>query len=316
MISLDVTKNRETYIGGSDIAAVMGLSRYKTPLKLWAEKTGKITPEDISTKEAVRLGTDLEEFVAAQFTKETGKTVRKAPKAYTHKNYPYMVAHIDRIVTNTDELLECKTCSAFKNNEWENDEIPQEYILQVMWYLGITGRKIGHIACLIGGQKFVTRKIEFDAELFDKMVEAAKTFWEHVQKDIPVTVMANDDETLKALYSADISDFYIELYPEDEKTAEHTIAFEDKIAYLQELKMHIKEMQEEQKAIETTIKDIIKDNLGIKTPKYIITWKPQTKTSIDTTLLKKNEPEIVAKYLCSATYRVMTIKTNKGNEVA
>ena len=278
MISLDVTKNRETYIGGSDIAAVMGLSRYKTPLKLWAEKTGKITPEDISTKEAVRLGTDLEEFVAAQFTKETGKTVRKAPKAYTHKNYPYMVAHIDRIVTNTDELLECKTCSAFKNNEWENDEIPQEYILQVMWYLGITGRKIGHIACLIGGQKFVTRKIEFDAELFDKMVEAAKTFWEHVQKDIPVTVMANDDETLKALYSADISDFYIELYPEDEKTAEHTIAFEDKVAYLQELKMHIKEMQEEQKAIETTIKDIIKDNLGIKTPKYIITWKPQTKT--------------------------------------
>lgn len=156
--SLDVTLNRNTYIGGSDIAAVMGLSRYNTPLKIWAEKTGKIEPADLSAIEAVQLGSDLEEFVSAQFTKATGKIVRKAPKAYTHKDYPYMVAHIDRLVTGTDELLECKTCSFFKGEEWKDEEIPQEYILQVMWYLGITGRKVGYIACLIGGQKFVYKK--------------------------------------------------------------------------------------------------------------------------------------------------------------
>lgn len=264
--------DRNNFIGGSDIAAVMGMSRWKTPLKLWTEKTLKLPPQDLSNNEAVEMGTKLEQFVADLFSEKTGKNVRRAPKEYRHPSYPYMVAHIDRLVTGTDELLECKTCSIFKKDEWENDDIPQEYILQLMWYLGITGRKVGHIAVLIGGQSFKYKKIKFDEELFDQMVEAAKEFWEHVQNDTPPKIMTNDDETLKELYG-EHNDFMIELFPEDEKTTEAVMLFDEKIAYLQEIKAHIKSLQDEKKEIETSIKDVIKDNLGIKTPKYIITWK-------------------------------------------
>ena len=101
----DVTLNRNEFLGGSDIAAVMGMSRWKTPLKLWAEKTGKLPLPDLSDVEAVELGTDLEEFVAKKFTQKTGKAVRRSPKYYQHPDYPYMVAHVDRLVTGTDELL-------------------------------------------------------------------------------------------------------------------------------------------------------------------------------------------------------------------
>ena len=255
----DVTLNRNEFLGGSDIAAVMGMSRWKTPLKLWAEKTGKLPLPDLSDVEAVELGTDLEEFVAKKFTQKTGKAVRRSPKYYQHPDYPYMVAHVDRLVTGTDELLECKTASFFKKDEWENDDIPQEYILQVMWYLGITGRKIGHIAVLIGGQSFKYKQIEFDSELFETMVEAAKEFWQHVKDDTPPAVMPDDDETLKDLYS-EHTEVMIELYPENEETAQAVQTFEDKVAYLQEVKGHIKNLQDEQKEIETAIKDIIKDN--------------------------------------------------------
>ena len=55
-----------------------------------------------------------------------------------------------------------------------------------------------------------------------------------------------------------------------------------KVGYLQEIKNAHKQLQDEQKEIETSVKDIIKDNLGIKTPKYIITWKNQTTTKFDT----------------------------------
>jgi len=314
-ITKDVTLNRNEYIGGSDIAAIMGLSRWKTPLKLWCEKTSKLPAPDLSDNEAVELGTDLEEFVAQKFSQKTGKAVRQAPKVYQHPDYPYMVAHIDRLVTGTDELLECKTCSAFKKEEWEGEEIPQEYILQVMWYLGITGRKIGHIAVLIGGQAFRTKPIEFDQEMFDSMVEAAKEFWTHVLSDIPPAIMPNDDETLKDLYS-DHTEVMIELFPTDDESAVATTAFEDKVAYLQEVKMHIKDLQDEQKELETSIKDIIKDNLGIKTPKYVITWKAQTKSGFDTKLLKTEHPELAEKYATSTTYRVMRISNNKESEVA
>lgn len=172
------------------------------------------------------------------------------------------------------KLLECKTASFFKKDEWEDDEIPQEYILQVMWYLGITGRKIGHIAVLIGGQSFKYKQIEFDAELFNTMVEAAKEFWDCVQNDTPPAVMPDDDETLKDMYS-DHSEFMIELYPDKEENKVAMEALEEKIAYLQEIKAHQKNLEAERKEIETALKDIIKGNLGIKTLKYSITWKNQ-----------------------------------------
>lgn len=310
MATKDVKENRHLYIGGSDIAKVMGLSRWGTPLSLWAEKTGKIPPKDLSNVEAVELGNDLEDFVANKFSQKTGKAVRRSPKVYQHPQYPYMVAHIDRLVTGTDELLECKTCSFFKKDEWEGEEIPQEYILQVIWYLGIAGRKVGYIAVLIGGQSFKYKKIEFDSELFDKMVESAKDFWQHVQDDTPVDIVATDDETLKDLYS-NHSEIMIDLIPTDEQTKQACDVLEEKVGYLQEIKMHIKQLQDEQKEIETTVKDIIKDNLGIKTPKYIITWKNQTTTKFDTVKLRQERPETFEDYSYESSYRVMRISKNK-----
>lgn len=311
----DVTYNRNKFIGGSDIAKIMGLSRWGTPLKLWAEKTGKLPAPDLSNVEAVEMGTRLEQFVADLFAVKTGKSVRRSPKYYQHPDYPYMIAHVDRLVTGTDELLECKTCSAFKADEWEGEEIPQEYILQVMWYLGITGRKIGHIAVLIGGQSFKYKQIEFDAELFATMVEAAKEFWEHVQEDTPPAIMPTDDETLKDLYS-EHSEVMIELYPKDDETAQAAQTLEDKIAYLQEIKAHIKNYQDEQKEIETTIKDIIKDNLGIKTPKYVVIWKSQSTTKFDTKSFKETHEDLYKEFALTSSYRVMRIKANKEFEVA
>ena len=310
MATKDVKENRHLYIGGSDIAKVMGLSRWGTPLSLWAEKTGKIPPKDLSNVEAVELGNDLEDFVANKFSQKTGKAVRRSPKVYQHPQYPYMVAHIDRLITGSDELLECKTCSFFKKDEWEGEEIPQEYILQVIWYLGITGRKVGYIAVLIGGQSFKYKKIDFDSELFDKMVESAKDFWQHVQDDTPVDIVATDDETLKDLYS-NHSEIMIDLIPTDEQTKQACDVLEEKVGYLQEIKMHIKQLQDEQKEIETTVKDIIKDNLGIKTPKYIITWKNQTTTKFDTVKLRQERPETFEDYSYESSYRVMRISKNK-----
>lgn len=310
MATKDVKENRHLYIGGSDIAKVMGLSRWGTPLSLWAEKTGKIPPKDLSNVEAVELGNDLEDFVANKFSQKTGKAVRRSPKVYQHPQYPYMVAHIDRLITGSDELLECKTCSFFKKDEWEGEEIPQEYILQVIWYLGITGRKVGYIAVLIGGQSFKYKKIDFDSELFDKMVDVAKDFWQHVQDDTPVDIVATDDETLKDLYS-NHSEIMIDLIPTDEQTKQACEVFEEKVSYLQEIKMHIKQLQDEQKEIETSVKDIIKDNLGIKTPKYIITWKNQTTTKFDTVKLRQERPETFEDYSYESSYRVMRISKNK-----
>lgn len=291
-------EERQAYIGGSDIAAIMGQSRWKTPYKLWAEKTGKITPPDLSNNEAVDMGNRLEQFVADLFADKTGKQVRKAPKTYQHKDYPYLVAHIDRLITNSDELLECKTCSAYKLEEWEN-KIPKEYVLQVIWYLGITGRKRGWIACLIGGQKFDYKAIDFDEELFNLMVNKAVEFWQMVQNQTPPVMVADDDEVIE------------EIYPDSNDEMIEMSEINDRVAYLQEVKMHIEEMTKERKEIETELKSIIQDKAGIKTPQYKITWETQTPHKIDTDRLQEEMPEIAEKYTKVTSYRVLRILKNK-----
>lgn len=292
---------RMQYIGGSDIAAVLSQSRWKTPYRLWAEKTGKIIVPDLSNVEAVEMGNRLEQFVADIFSDKTGKQVRRAPKMYRHPEYPFLVANIDRLIVGGDELLECKTCSAYKLEEWEN-KIPREYVLQVIWYLGITGRKRGWIACLIGGQKFDYKPIDFDQELFDLMIEKALKFWDMVKNDVPPMILPEDDTTLAELYPTHTEDL-IEIQE-----------MNDRIAYLQEIKMHIDEMTKEKREIETELKTLIKDKAGVLTDRYKITWKAQTSMRIDSTKLKAECPEIAEKYMKESSSRVLRIAKRKEQD--
>lgn len=298
MISKDVKKDRYEYIGGSDIAKVLGVSRYGTAYELWCEKTGRIAPKDLSSVEAVELGTDLEEFVAKKFSQKTGLKVRQAGKAYQHPDYPYMVAHVDRIVVGEDAILECKTCGAQKKKEWENN-IPIEYIYQVIWYLGITGRQQGWVACLIGGQSFDYKPIFFDKALFDLMVKRAKEFWYMVEHDIPPAIIAQDGKILD------------EVYPTSTDELIENNDLNDLIAYRQELQMHIDEMTKEKEEIETQLKTAIAEKLGIVTDKYQVTWKTQHSARLNTTMLKQDYPEIFENYIQETKYRVLRITKRK-----
>lgn len=296
----DVTLNRNKFIGGSEIAIILGQSRYSTPYELWATKTGRIPPKNLDNNEAVQLGNKLEDFVAKLFTEKTGKAVRKAPKVYQHPDYPFLVAHIDRLITNSDELLEIKTCNASKNKEWEND-IPQEYIYQVIYYLGITGKKRGWLCCLIGGQKFDYKVIDFDKTLFELMVKKAIEFWDMVQKDIPPAVKSGDNEILDLVF------------PETTEEMIENNELEDLVAYRQELSMHIEEMQKEKEEIEAQLKEYIGERLGFYTLKYQVTWKPQSNKRLNTALLKQDYPEIFNDYVQENSFKVLRI--NKRKEI-
>lgn len=193
---------RKTYIGGTDCAPILGLSRWRSPIEVWAEKTGRIEPEDISQKVAVKLGTRLEEAVAELFTEQTGKKVRRVNETMFHPKYSFLGANIDRKVDGEDAILECKTTSAWKAKEWDGEELPQEYILQCMHYLAVTGRKKAYLAVLIGNQDFKLREIDADETLIKSIVEKEVYFWNTfiVPKVMPQTVTAKDGDILYKLY--------------------------------------------------------------------------------------------------------------------
>ena len=71
----DWLEYRKTGIGGSDAAVVCGISRYKSPVELWMEKTGQLPSQE--TGEAAYWGNLLEALVREEFTKRTGIAVTK-----------------------------------------------------------------------------------------------------------------------------------------------------------------------------------------------------------------------------------------------
>ena len=130
---------RAKSIGGSDAAAILGLNPYKSAYALWMEKTGKVIPEDVSGKEAVRLGNDLEDYVAKRFMEATGKKVRRENNTIFRDDLPFAHANYDRLVVGEKAGLEIKTTNALHLSKFKNGEFPANYYVQAVHYLMVSG---------------------------------------------------------------------------------------------------------------------------------------------------------------------------------
>lgn len=289
-------------IGGSDASVVLGLNKYKTPFELWLEKTGQVVPQEIQN-DAAYFGTLLEDLVAKEFEKRSGKKVRKRNAMFQHPKHEFLIANIDRFVVGEKAILECKTASAFLAKEWENDEIPEAYIVQVQHYLGVLGPeyKKGYFAVLIGGQKFIWKEIERDDELIEMIFAAEIDFWKnHVEKNIP-----------PALDGSSAAEQYLkERYAEAEpgKIVDLEYSYKEKLDHYLELKEQIKTLQEIARQTENELKNELKDaEIGI-VKNYQVNWKPVTQNRVDTKVLKEKYPNIYQEVLKNTTYRKFSVK--------
>jgi len=193
---------RRLGIGGSDASVVVGINKWKSPVALWLEKTGQVAEPDLSDNETIYWGNVLEDVVAAEFARRTGLKVRRRNAVFQHPKYPFMLANIDRDIVGKNDGLECKTANAFAKADWDGENVPDSYFLQVQHYCAVMGYDGMYIAVLIGGQQFVHKYIPRDEEVINVLIEAEKAFWQHV---IDKTMPAIDGseasaEALKRLY--------------------------------------------------------------------------------------------------------------------
>lgn len=200
MLTKAQLQERGGYLGGSDAASALGLSRWGSPLSVWAEKTGQLPPREIDS-EAAELGTELEDYVSRRFSRKTGKTVHRVNETIFHPTYPFLAANIDRRVVGEKAILEAKTTSAWKAKEWGGEDIPTEYVIQVMHYLAVTGAERAYVAVLIGNQDFKWKVIERDDRSLTDLVEREVYFWrEFVEKKVMPVVGKRDEDTLSGLF--------------------------------------------------------------------------------------------------------------------
>ena len=294
-------------LGGSEAGTILGLNKYQTAWDLWAIKTGRMPAPDLSDNMAVKMGHKLEQTVAELYEETTGKQVRRSNIHHQHKEKPWLVGNLDRVVVGEKRGLECKTASSFaangkfgKGNQYSPagelvilcDEVPDTYLIQVQHYMAVTGLLVFDLAVLIDGRDFRVFTIHRNDELIAEIEDQLTDFWfNNVIADVaPAGEPIAEPEVIKGA------------------TIEATPDIASLIDAHKELDEAIKELKAEQDQVDEQIKQFIGESeILVSGGHQIASYKTINSNRFDTTAFKKSEPALYQQYVkpsSSRTFRV------------
>jgi putative phage-type endonuclease len=291
---------RQSGIGSSDAAAAVGLNPYKSQLELWMEKTGRLnTAQDAEAQPSTEedngplfWGTVLEPIVAEHYAKRTGHKVRRVNAVLQHKDYPWMLANLDREVAGSSEvqILECKTAGINGAKLWR-DGVPEYVQLQVMHQLAVTGRAAADVAVLVGGNELRIFRLQRDEALIERLIALEGEFWRYVEDDTPPPADASDSAE-RALRN---------LYPDDDRQVLDLSDQPELVDAFEQLQA-VRSILDDTKQQEAQLKHQLQQAMGTASealfPDGRITWKKSTDTrTVDLTRLKQEQPELISQYL-------------------
>jgi putative phage-type endonuclease len=297
MLSKEQMEFRKNGIGGSDVAAIFGLSKWRTPVDIYLDKIGE-APER-KESEWQYMGKKIESIIADVFEEKTGKEVCHPIGTFVHPEKTFMIANVDRQVVGESAILECKN-SMFSQGwgEQGTDEIPDEYLLQVAHYAIVKNVERAYIAVLISGNTFRTYVYERNKKLEDTIIAQEEKFWnEHVLKRIPPSISSSEDA--KKLY---VNSVFSSL------TANATL--KEFISDIKETKQKIKSLEDYEEKLKTCIfKEMqFNESLSDEFGNLLAVWKQQKMTRFDTDLFKKEHPELYKKYCKTSSFRKFLLK--------
>ena len=140
-------KKRSKGLGGSDAAAIVGLNQWKTNVRLWEEKTGRVNPEDISGKDVVQYGISAEPLLRELFKLDFPQYEVGYQEYFLHKHqeHDFLYATLDGELTEKETgekgVLEIKTSQIMNSAmmlKWKG-RIPDSYYIQILHQLLVTG---------------------------------------------------------------------------------------------------------------------------------------------------------------------------------
>jgi len=286
---------RKSGIGGSDAASVVGLNPYKSSVSVYIDKITEEAKEEKNYK--MELGQKLEDFVAKEFSLITNKDVRNVNGILKNDKYPFAIANIDKAIVGEKAFLECKVTNSYSKKEWK-EQPPIHYQIQCFHYMAVTGATHCYIAALIGNEELIVHKLDRDEEVIDSLMKQEEAFWNEyiLGEKIP-----------QADGSEDYSKFLKEKYKDTKDESLIIFMKEDKLSRHNEVTSLIKDLEIEKKAIEQHIQNEMKEYEIAYIGDKKITWKSQSRSSLDTKRLKKEHPEIAEEYMKTTTSRVFKI---------
>jgi len=310
MLTLEHREKRQKYICGSDVARIMGHSKFGTAADVWREKKEKILPET-NTNPDIARGSRFEREAAYQYTIYT-KWRTKIPREMIVSNfYPWLAASLDRWTRknyspiHTWIPLELKCPRQNTMYSWEMDGVPAEYIIQCITQMLVTDTR----QCRFFGLNLETMKpyladIDYNERIADAILVKTKMFWDALQQH-----EEPPQELLQSLNQI------IDIEPVNAAEVIDAEEIAEKIERYQKLKSEAQQLESQYKEIEQEIRLYYGESKAkyLSTDKYIVSRSnPIRKRSIDIQRLSADSPEMYDKYsYWSQPYRTIHIKERK-----
>jgi putative phage-type endonuclease len=187
-------EERRSGIGGTDAAAILGMSKFATPFDVYTEKMGPVEPKEDT--ERMFWGRALEDVIAQRYSALTGRTLLNPEKAIRHPEHPVLMGTPDRLVVGESRGVEIKNVGAESVDEWGEpgtDEVPPGYLIQSCHYLLVTGLDAWDVVPLFSGNELAVYTVHRDDEFLEKMRATLLSWWRrHVVAGIPPEVTGAD----------------------------------------------------------------------------------------------------------------------------
>lgn len=298
-------RGRKGFLGASEVACVLGLSKWTTRLGIYIDK---LSPSiDDSMSEWQEWGHRLEDAIANKVRDTEGVTVLPSPGLLQSNDYPWLGATPDR-VTAGGEPIELKTSDRFMAEEWVNGP-PVHYVIQVLVQMIVLGARRGYLAVLHGGNHFEFHPIEWDQTAVNQIIDITHDFWHDnvLAKVAPEPVSSS--EAVLAFPSA--PDVPIE---GGEALYEAWGAYGLLQAEQKDIEERIEGMKLEfQKAMGSDATSLTYADPTRKEPVTLFTWKTRKgSTRFDAAAFKADHPDIAAEYMVTGdptrTFLRKTIK--------
>ena len=201
---------RRAGIGGSDAAAIMGMSPFCTKRDLYYDKCGiqAVMDEEEDNWVAKEVGHRLEDLVAEIFSRKTGLKVYPVRKMFRHPLYPFMLADVDFFIDfpdGTTGILECKTTNYNARDKWEYNGkpiVPVYYESQGRHYMAVMNLNRVYYCCLYGNNEdeFFIRYMERDLDIEEDLIAEEEYFWkENVEKGVEPPYTEKPDLVLESI---------------------------------------------------------------------------------------------------------------------
>lgn len=292
--------DRSKFLGGSDAAAILGISPWRSPLQVWQDKTQPAMPEitDPSRLAVLNRGKRMEPYVLDLLQEETGLIVVRRNERYIDPEFGFLACEIDG-ESDAGENIEIKTVSPFKAKEWgeeQTDAIPVHYTAQAMHGLMVTGRDVCVFGVLIGGDDFRIYRVERDEETIAALREKEVRFWrENIEAMVPPPPATHAD--IEALFSRDTGGVV---------AADNDIA--RAVFELRALKTEAKDNEARTTAVMLAIKKAMGEAAVLTVDdKKAATWKTQSARRFDQKAFQAAHPDLFDQFTKTTESRVFRL---------